>query len=194
MESDRELIRKCKEGDTKSQSQLYSKYAPVLMGICLRYARNEEDAKDILHDSFVKILTNLDKVDENGSYEGWMRTIVVNTAINAYRAKIKANASVEIEEVQEMVEDVRIVQNDFLSQEILLRFISELPDGYRTVFNLFEIDGYSHLEISEMTGSSYSTVRSQLFKAKRALKKKIEAHLGEIMEKQTTGHRHYDNL
>ena len=187
MESDRELIRKCKEGDKKSQSQLYSKYAPVLMGICLRYARNEEDAKDILHDSFVKILTNLDKVDENGSYEGWMRTIVVNTAINAYRAKIKANTSVEIEEVQEMVEDVRIVQNDFLSQEILLRFISELPDGYRTVFNLFEIDGYSHLEISEMTGSSYSTVRSQLFKAKRALKKKIEAHLGEIMEKTNDG-------
>ena len=187
MESDRELIRKCKEGDTKSQSQLYSKYAPVLMGICLRYARNEEDAKDILHDSFVKILTNLDKVDENGSYEGWMRTIVVNTATNAYRAKIKNSSPVDLDEVQETVEDVRIVQNDFLSQEILLKFISELPDGYRTVFNLFEIDGYSHLEISEMTGSSYSTVRSQLFKAKRALKKKIEAHLGEIMEKTNDG-------
>ena len=83
MESDRELIRKCKEGDPKSQSRLYDKYAPALMGICLRYARNEEDAKDILHDSFVKILTNLDKVDENGAYESWMRTIVVNTAINA---------------------------------------------------------------------------------------------------------------
>lgn len=187
MESDSELIRKCKEGDPKSQSQLYSKYAPALMGICLRYARNEEDAKDILHDSFVKILTNLDKVDENGSYEGWMRTIVVNTAINAYRAKIKTGTPVDLDEVQEMVEDVRIVQNDFLSQEILLRFISELPDGYRTVFNLFEIDGYSHLEISEMTRSSYSTVRSQLFKAKRALKKKIEEHLGEVMKKTKDG-------
>ncbi len=187
MESDRELIRKCKDGDPKSQSRLYDKYAPALMGICLRYARNEEDAKDILHDSFVKILTNLDKVDENGAYESWMRTIVVNTAINAYRAKMKTGLPVDLDEVQETVEDVRIVQNDFLSQEILLRFISELPDGYRTVFNLFEIDGYSHLEISQMTGSSYSTVRSQLFKAKRALKKKIEEHLGELMKKSKDG-------
>ena len=79
MESDSELIRKCKEGDPKSQALLYQKYAPMLMAICLRYARNEEDAEDILHDSFVKILTNIDKMDEDKPYVSWMKTIVVNT-------------------------------------------------------------------------------------------------------------------
>lgn len=183
MESDSELIRKCKQGDPQSQSQLYNKYAPILMAICLRYARNQEDAEDILHDSFVKILTNIDKVDENWAYVGWMKTIVVNTAINAYREKIKTGVSVDIDEMQDAIKDVRLATNDFLSQELLMKCISELPDGYRTVFNLYEIDGYSHLEISEMTGISYSTVRSQLFKAKRALKKKIENLLGKEIEK-----------
>ena len=183
MESDSELIRKCKQGDPKSQSELYRKYAPMLMAICLRYARNEEDARDILHDSFVKIFTNIDKVDENWAYVGWMRTIVVNTAINAYRDKMKTSGSLDIDEMQDAMEDVRIVQSDFLTRELLLKCINELPEGYRTVFNLYEIDGYSHLEISKMTGSSYSTVRSQLFKAKRALKNKIEKYLSEIIEK-----------
>ena len=183
MESDSELIRKCKQGDPKSQSELYRKYAPMLMAICMRYARNEEDAQDILHDSFVKILTNIDKVDENWAYVGWMKTIVVNTAINAYRERAKTSGSVDIDDVQETIEDVRIETSDFLTRELLLKFISELPEGYRTVFNLYEIDGYSHLEITQMTGISYSTVRSQLFKAKRALKKKIEKYLGEIIEK-----------
>lgn len=183
MESDSELIRKCKQGDPQSQSQLYNKYAPMLMAICMRYARNQEDAEDILHDSFVKIFTNIDKVDENWAYVGWMKTIVVNTAINAYRDKIKSSGNVDIDEMQDTIEDVRLKQSDFLSRDLLLKFISELPEGYRTVFNLFEIDGYSHLEITKMTGISYSTVRSQLFKAKRALKKKIEKYLGEIIEK-----------
>ena len=183
MESDSELIRRCKQGDPESQALLYKKYAPMLMAICLRYARNEEDAEDILHDSFVKILTNIGKVDENWAYVGWMKTIVVNTAINAYRDRVKASANVDIDEMQEVIEDVRLVKSDFLTRELLLKCISELPEGYRTVFNLYEIDGYSHLEITKMTGISYSTVRSQLFKAKRALKKKIEKYLGEIIEK-----------
>ena len=183
MESDSELIRKCKEGDPKSQALLYQKYAPMLMAICMRYARNEEDAEDILHDSFVKILTNIDKMDEDKPYVSWMKTIVVNTAINAYRNKVRTGVAVDIEDVEEQLGDVRIRTSDFLTRDILLKFISELPDGYRTVFNLFEIDGYSHLEISEMTGSSYSTVRLQLFKAKQSLKKKIEKYLAEIIEK-----------
>lgn len=183
MESDSELIRKCKKGDPKSQALLYQRYAPMLMSISLRYTRNEEDAKDIMHDSFVKIFTNIDKIDENKPYVSWMKTIVINTAINAYRSKVRTGTTVDIDEVEATVGDVRVQHSDFLTRELLLKFISELPDGYRTVFNLFEIDGYSHLEISEMTGSSYSTVRSQLFKAKQSLKKKIEKYLAEIIEK-----------
>ncbi|MCR5115152.1 MAG: RNA polymerase sigma factor [Bacteroidales bacterium] len=179
MVSDSELIRKCKQGSQKYQAMLYEKFAPVLMGICIRYTRNMEDAQDLLHDSFVKIFTNIDSCDENGNLLGWTRKIAVNTCINAYYKKKREEGTVEAEEVAETTGDVRIQQSDFLTQELLLRLVSELPDGYRTVFNLFEIDGYSHHEIAEMTGSSYSTVRSQLFKAKRALKKRIETLLGE---------------
>ena len=182
MITDSELVRKCKEGNQKYQEMLYQRFAPQLMGIALRYARNQEDAEDILHDSFVKVLTNLDKFDENGSLDGWIKRITVNTAINAYYKKKKTENSVEIDTMEEQISAVNIKPNDFLSEKILLKFIAELPDGYRTVFNMFEIDGYSHKEISDMTGSSYSTVRSQLFKAKRALKKRIEDYLGKELK------------
>ena len=182
MVSDSEMIRKCKAGNVKYQSMLYEKFAPMLMAICVRYTRTYEDAEDILHDSFVKILTNIESCDEKGNIGAWMRTITINTAINAYNRRKREGGKIEAEEVEENVKDVRIAQNDFLSEETLLRFVSELPDGYRTVFNLFEIDGYSHLEIASMMGSSYSTVRSQLFKAKRALKQKIEKSLGKELD------------
>lgn len=182
MVSDSELIRKCKAGNAKYQAMLYEKFAPALMAICIRYTRCQEDAQDILHDSFIKILTNIDTCNEEGNIIGWMRTITINTAINAYNKRKKEGGKIEAEEVEENVKDVRIEQNDFLSESTLLRFVSELPDGYRTVFNMFEIDGYSHMEIANMTGSSYSTVRSQLFKAKRALKQKIEEYLGKELE------------
>ena len=178
MMTDAELIRKCKNGNQKYQEMLYQRFAPQLMGIALRYARNQEDAEDIVHDTFVKVLTNLDKFDENGSLDGWIKKITVNTAINAYYKKKKTENTIEINDVEEQIATVSIAPNDFLSEKILLQFINELPDGYRTIFNMFEIDGYSHKEISDLTGSSYSTVRSQLFKAKRALKKRIEQHLG----------------
>lgn len=174
MVSDSELMKQCRMGDPKYQEMLYQRFSPTLFAVALRYARNYDDAQDILHDAFVKILTNLDSFNENGSLEGWMHAIVVNTAINAYHKKQKMNGTIDIDEVSEQVGDVTIRQKDFLSENILLQFVNELPDGYRTVFNLFEIDGYSHKEISEITGSSYTTVRTQLFKAKRALKKKIE--------------------
>lgn len=179
MVTDTELVRKCKEGNQKYQEMLYNRFAPKLMAIALRYARNQADAEDILHDSFVKVLTNLDNYNEDGSLDGWVKRITVNTAINAYYKKKKMEDSIEVEDVREMTTAVNINYNDFLSEKILLQLINELPDGYRTVFNMFEIDGYSHKEISEMTGSSYSTVRSQLFKAKRALKKRLEEFLGE---------------
>ncbi len=174
MVSDSELMKQCRMGNPKYQEMLYQRFSPTLFAVALRYARNYDDAQDILHDAFVKILTNLDSFNENGSLEGWMHAIVVNTAINAYHKKQKTGVAVSIDDLGEQIGDVTIQQKDFLSENILLQFVNELPDGYRTIFNLFEIDGYSHKEISEMTGSSYTTVRTQLFKAKRALKKKIE--------------------
>lgn len=185
-------MRKCKEGNPKYQALLYEQYSNYLMGVCMRYTRNEEDAKDLLQDVFVKIFTNIDSCKEDGNMAGWIHAIAVNTAINAYHKKKRKGNTVDMEDVEEMVADIHIQQNDFLSEKILMKFVNELPDGYRTVFNLFEIDGYSHREVSEMMGSSYSTVRSQLFKAKRSLQKKIEAFLGKelkdkgIKSKETT--------
>lgn len=182
MVSDDELVRRCKEGNPKYQALFYQKFAPMLMGICMRYARNVEDAQDLLHDSFVKIFTNIESVREDGSLDGWVRRITVNTAINAYHKKNRIPPAIEVDDVQEWIPDERIEMNDFLSEEMLLQFIQKLPDGYRTIFNLFEIDGYSHLDIAKMTGGTYSTVRSQLFKAKRALKLKIEKYLSTEMK------------
>lgn len=182
MVSDSELIRKCKNGNQKYQAIMYERFAPVLMGICLRYARCTEDAEDLLQDTFIKIFTNIDTCNDAGNLSGWVRKIAVNTCINAYYKKKREDGKIDADDVAETINDVRIQQNDFLSEEVLLRFVSELPDGYRTVFNLFEIDGYSHQEISEMTGSSYVTVRTQLFKAKRSLKQKIEQYLGEELK------------
>lgn len=186
MVSDSELVRECLEGNLKYQEILYQRFAPILMGICIRYTRNMEDAQDLLHDAFVKIYLNLNSFNETlGSLEAWVKTITINTAINVYRKKQKSGGTmIDIDEVANMIEDVQVRQNDFLSEKILLQFINELPDGYRTVFNLFEIDGYSHLEITKMLGSSYSTTRSQLFKAKRLLKQKIEAYLGKEFKDQ----------
>ena len=186
MVSDSELVRECLEGNPKYQEILYQRFAPILMGICIRYTRNMKDAQDLLHDAFVKIYLNLNSFNETlGSLEAWVKTITINTAINVYRKKQKSGGTmVEIDEVANMIEDVQVRQNDFLSEKILLQFINELPDGYRTVFNLFEIDGYSHLEITKMLGSSYSTTRSQLFKAKRLLKQKIETYLGKEFKDQ----------
>lgn len=181
MVSESELVRRCKEKNPHYQELLYQKYAPMLMGICLRYARNTEDAEDILHDSFVKILVNIDKYAEEYSFPNWLRRVTINTAINAYHEKKKMLNSVEMSEVEENIDDVRIGQTDFLSEKLLLQMINELPDGYRTVFNLYEIDGYPQNEIAEILGCSNTTVRTQLFKAKRALKAKIEALRDETM-------------
>ena len=178
MISESELVRKCKEGEPRYQEMLYQKFSAVLMGICVRYAKNKEDAEDIMHDSFVKIFTNIGSYEGIGSLEAWGKRITVNTAINAYHLKVKTGFAVDVDEMQGVITDVRIKETDFLSESVLLQFINELPDGYRTIFNLYEIDGYSHLEIAEMTGVTFSTVSAQLFKAKRALKKKIENYFG----------------
>lgn len=175
MVGDRELVRQCKEGDLASQELLYKRYAPQLMGVCLRYARNLEDAEDILQDAFVKILLHIHKYDDNYPLVNWLYRITINTAINAYHDKKKWLQSVEVSEVENQLDDVRIVDADFLTEKLLLQLIQELPDGYRTIFNLYEIDGYPQREIAEMLGVSHSTIRTQLFKAKKVLKRRIEA-------------------
>lgn len=182
MINEQEIIEGCKAGKEKYQKLLYQLFSDMLMGICLRYAKNEMEAEDILHDSFIKIYTKIESYRGEGSLKAWVRQITVNTAINAYRKKVSKGFDVDIDEVEESTEDVRVVDSDATTLQVLLNFVNELPEGYRAAFNLYEIEGYSHKEIAEMLGCSPVTVRTQLFKAKQALKKKIENYLKNNLE------------
>jgi RNA polymerase sigma-70 factor (ECF subfamily) len=169
--NEHDLIEGCLLGNPVMQKKLYDKYAPKMYGICLRYAANTEDAKDILQDGFVKVFINLSKFKAAGSFEGWMRRIFVNTAIEHYRRKNQLYAISENQE--ENIPNKDISALDELAAEDIIRLISELPNGYRTVFNLFAVEGYSHKEIATMMNISEGTSKSQYARAKAWLQEKI---------------------
>ena len=171
---DYDLIRGCLQNSAAMQKKLYDKYAAKMYGIALRYAHSQEDAKDILQDGFVKVYKNLSKYKGTGSFEGWMRRIMVNTAIEHYRKK---NNTYEINEVhEEAVTDKELTALDKLAADDIVKMISELPNGYRTVFNLFAVEGYAHKEIAEMLNISEGTSKSQFARAKAWLQEKIKNH------------------
>ena len=169
--NEHDLIEGCLLGNPIMQKMLYDKYAPKMYGSCLRYAANSEDAKDILQDGFVKVFTNLSKFKATGSFEGWMRRIFVNTAIEHYRRKNQLYAIGENQE--EHIPNQEASALDTLEADDIIRLISELPNGYRTVFNLFAVEGYSHKEIATMMNISEGTSKSQYARAKAWLQEKI---------------------
>jgi RNA polymerase sigma-70 factor (ECF subfamily) len=171
---DYDLIRGCLQNNAAMQKMLYDKYAAKLFGIALRYAHSQEDAKDILQDGFVKVYKNLSKYKGTGSFEGWMRRIMVNTAIEHYRKK---NHTYEIQEShEESITDRDLTALDKLAAEEILNMIKALPNGYKTVFNLFAIEGFSHKEIADMLNISEGTSKSQYARAKALLQEKIRNH------------------
>jgi RNA polymerase sigma factor (sigma-70 family) len=170
MISEIELINGCKKGDKKAQKTLYDKYAAKMLGVCIRYFRNIDEAEDALQEGFIKIFNNIDKFRNEGSFEGWIRRIIVNTSLNYYKSNLKHYYGTDYEELEEFIEDDKL-NFDNLSVAFLLKTIQDLPEGYRLVFNLYEIEGYSHKEIAEMLGVSVNTSKSQLMKAKRSLQK-----------------------
>jgi RNA polymerase sigma factor (sigma-70 family) len=172
MLSDAELIKGCLEGKNDIQKLLYKKYASTMFGICLRYFEAREEAEDALQEGFIKVFTNLDSFRSEGSLEGWIKRIMVNTALNLLRNHQKYLLHTDIEEVEHLIKD----ESDFLdkfSEEELLKLLQELPHGYRLVFNLYEIEGYSHKEIAEMLEISVSTSKTQLLKARKVLQRKL---------------------
>nr|WP_299386002.1 sigma-70 family RNA polymerase sigma factor [Allomuricauda sp.] len=165
-----ELIHNCKKGKRQAQAELYRKYSGVLFGMCLKYSRNQTEAEDNLHDSFMTIFNKIDQYKFNGSFEGWIKRITVNTVLQKYRKE--QYMDVVSENVGEVVE-VDTEQAD-ISLSTLLGYIQELPNKYRLTFNLYVLDGYSHKEISEMLGTSTGTSKSNLARAKMILREKIE--------------------
>lgn len=169
-----ELIVGCKRKEPVAQRQLYSVYSGLMFGICLRYAKSQADAEDIMQDAFIKIFEKIHQFKNEGSFEGWMKRIVVNTALKKYTLiryeKEKSHPEIHVLE-QNRSDDPSAYSG--LSEKDLLKLIRELPDGYRLVFNLNVIEGYRHEEIAEMLGIQAVTSRTQLAKARNMLQKKI---------------------
>ncbi|MEI6348260.1 MAG: RNA polymerase sigma factor [Bacteroidota bacterium] len=172
--TEEELLAGCNNGDNKCQYMLYKKFAPVMLAVCRRYASSLEEAEDVLQDGFIKIFNNLDKYRGDGSLEGWIRRIMVNTALNQYRSSLKTLYQLDVTEIQELIEDNRSTHLDKMNANVLLKMIETLPKGYKLIFNLYEIEGYAHKEIAEMLNISINTSKSQLLKARRVLQKKVE--------------------
>jgi len=174
---DSDLIKGCISGDRRMQELLYKKFSPKMYTICLRYAGNTDDAQDLLQEGFIKVYKNLDKFRSEGSFEGWMRRVFVNTSIEHFRRKVNLNSITENEE--KGIEDNTWNALDSLAEKDILQLIQELSNGYRTVFNLYVVEGYSHKEIGDMLGISEGTSKSQLARAKMILQKKVNQFLDE---------------
>ena len=167
-----QLIQKCKKQDLKSQEQLYKLYANKLFAVSLKYSRNYEEAEDNLQDAFLTILKKIAQYKNKGSFEGWMKRIVINTALQRYR---KQDVFQIIDEESIKEPEVEVNEEE-LSLPFLLQIIQELPDRYRMVFNLYALDGFSHKEIAEMMNISTGTSKSNLALSRKILKSKVEEH------------------
>lgn len=159
-------------GLASCQRQLYERYASKMYAVCLRYARAHADAADMLQEGFIKVFSKIDQFQFQGSFEGWMRRIMVNTALRAYQRRYHEQEQSGLEQLPEVSVSPDAV--DALSEAELLTLIGQLPEGYKLVFNLVAIEGYSHAEAAEMLGIQESTSRSQLTKARRWLGEQLE--------------------
>jgi RNA polymerase sigma-70 factor (ECF subfamily) len=169
--SERELVEACLAHDSAGQEDLYKRYARRMYAVCLRYARNEAEAQDLLQEGFIRVFDKLATFRLEGSLEGWVRRIMVTTAINHFRKK---SFQLERSGMEHMPETpVPSDAMDHLGEQELLALVAALPDGYRLVFNLYAIEGFDHAEIAERLGCGESTSRSQLAKARRMLQQKI---------------------
>ena len=165
-----QLIDKCKKSDRQSQQILYNKYKDRLFALCLKYCKNRAEAEDNLQDSFIKIFQSIKTYNGKGSFEGWMKRITINRAIDRY----KKEPFIESITDQHLKEDTTLdIDEAPVSLQQMLALIQELPSRYRLVFNLYELDNHTHVEISEILGISIGTSKSNLHRAKIILKEKI---------------------
>ena len=163
------LIKQCKQQDRKAQEELYKLFSRKLFSVCLKYSRNQVEAEDNLHDSFMVIFNKIDTYNFKGSFEGWLKRVTVNTVLQKYRKQGAFDALPNNLEDEVSVE----VTTDNVSLDYLLKLIQELPDRYRLSFNLYVLDGYSHKEIAEILGISEGTSKSNLARAKMALRNNL---------------------
>jgi RNA polymerase sigma factor (sigma-70 family) len=171
--TDEEIVDGCLKKNTIAQKLLYDKFAKKMMGVCLRYCDNQEEGEDVLQNGFINVFENISSYKGTGSLEGWVRKIVVNTALTSIRKNKKMKHNIELEQVEYTLASSNDMVDSFAVKE-LLKIIQTLPVGFRTVFNLYAIEGYSHKEIGEMLGISEGTSKSQYSRAKAWLQKIVQ--------------------
>lgn len=167
-----DLINGCLNGDRRLQEELYRRFSPKMYAVCLRYAGNAEEAEDILQEGFIKVFKKLDSFRSEGSFEGWVRRIFVNTAIEHFRRKRYLMPVTEKEE--NSIEGKYLSVLDNLAANDIMALVQELSPGYRTVFNMYVVEGYSHKEIGDILGISEGTSKSQLSRAKVILQDMVK--------------------
>lgn len=165
------IIQGCLRGDRISQKQLFDRYSGKMLAVCMRYARHRMEAEDLLQDGFIKVFTNLNQYKWEGPFEQWVRKIMINNAIKNCNKKSFQNEYNAGDDLPDSAEEPEAI--DQMAESELLKMINELPEGYRLVFNLYAIEGFSHKEISESLQIEESTSRSQLVKARKALQEKL---------------------
>lgn len=168
-----DILKRCKKNDKQAQAQLYNWLAPKLLGLCYRYLQNRDEAEDAMQDAFVKVFTSLDSYKAVGSFEGWAKRIAANTALNTLRTKHK----IYFERNLLLVEAIEVEEEEArqLSAADIMQCLEQLPSGYRTIINMYLIDGFSHKEIAEKLGIAESSSRSQFARARQILMKQLKA-------------------
>ncbi len=171
MFSEEQIIRACKKNDKKAQKMLYNRFAPIMLGICMRYALSRPEAEDIMQEGFLKIFLKIKQYQGTGSFEGWMRKIIINTAISNYRKNLKHYYQDDLDNVSD-INSYTVSYGEFTKDE-LLKVIRELSSGYRIIFNMFAIEGYKHKEIAKMLNIDVATSKSQYSRAKKIIRKNL---------------------
>ena len=168
-----EIIEGCKRNKRGHQDALYQRFSSMLFGVCLRYTGNQFDAEDVLQEGFVKIFKNIGMYSEEKSFEGWIRRIMINTAITFYRRNLKHAYHDDVDESFDLHGDIGPDHSTDFSKEELMKAINALPSGYKMVFNMYVIEGYKHKEIAEALDIDINTSKSQLSRAKKYLQREL---------------------
>lgn len=176
--NEQDLIAGCKKKDPLCQKLLFNTYAPKMLGVCRRYVDSIETAEDILQDGFIKVFQKIHTYTGEGTFGGWIRRIFVTTALEYLRQSKAMRFSVSIDDVYDVQTDPGMSAISQLTVDDLMKCVSELPVGYRTIFNLYAIEGYSHKEIADILDIKENSSQSQLTRARKVLQEKVQAIIG----------------
>lgn len=174
MQQYKEIIEGCIRGERIAQDKLYKQFSSLLFGICMRYAGNRMEAQDVLQEVFVKIYNNIGSYNHEGSFEGWLRRIAVNTSITNYRKNLKHAFQKDVDDLMKSQEEPATFDDLEYTAEEMMQCIERLPLGYKTIFNMYVIEGFMHKEISEMLNIDVNTSKSQLSRAKNYLQRELK--------------------